>query len=204
MRIDQKLLDAALRTVGEIDAWYRLKFIASDDPQRSVDRLREVCAEHLGLDIELLELQGFDHVSSAIWGMFVLYAPKKAHILIASGLNFCHQRMVICKELFHAVLDGAGQYRNPDFEGHVKATTLALSDTISSIPTPSVQFEVIVEIAAMEFLFPYKERAQLIAQGGTSLDTDALAQRYKIPKVMLERYLSDGWMELLKPRQHSN
>jgi hypothetical protein len=49
----------------------------------------------------------------------------------------------------------------------------------------------------MEFMFSYKRRLAEL-QGPLAGDFLALAEKYKVPKVHVEKYLSDPWMEAFK------
>ena len=54
------------------------------------------------------------------------------------------------------------------------------------------------EIAALEFLFPYKERFIQSTCPKTQEEMLKIATFYRVPLVMVEKYMSDPWMEFLK------
>jgi hypothetical protein len=56
--------------------------------------------------------------------------------------------------------------------------------------------EFIAEIAAMEYLFPFKERIKIYKQG--NIDFDAIATEYKIPRLMVEKFLTKYRMQSLQ------
>jgi hypothetical protein len=111
-------------------------------------------------------------------------------IYLLAGMNYCWRRYVLCKEYFHAIIDG-DDYRNMNIYDHLKEVSISFPDG-KSRPDSPVQSEMLAEIAAMEFLFPYGERVSHVANG--NLDFANIAEHYKIPQFFVERYLSVEWM----------
>jgi hypothetical protein len=101
--------------------------------------------------------------------------------------------MVITKELFHVVFDNP-EYVTTDIETHVEISTSDAPSLYEVSPT-AAQLEFLTEYAAMEFLFPYAQRLQLI-QTNNPLDYDAIAHQYRVPRDYVERYLSKEYMDL--------
>lgn len=65
-------------------------------------------------------------------------------------------------------------------------------------PNRSVASEWLTEMATMEFLFPYEKRkSELSASAHGQLNYRNIAQKYRIPQVKVERYLSAEYMENL-------
>ena len=65
-------------------------------------------------------------------------------------------------------------------------------------PAESVAVEFFAEVAAMEFLFPYCCRIKELA-GQFNGNFLAIAEKYRTPQVLVEKYLSKGYMEFLVP-----
>lgn len=177
-----------LDTAAEMTEQYKLYVLAAEGFPRSVDNLLELCTQHQQKQIEV---QTLDLKDKAISGMYVNFGTRYA-IVVDVGLNQCWKRFVICKELFHVLLD-AEEYRNMNIYAHLEEvkSTFPLPD---SHPGSAAISEAMAEIAAMEFLFPYSSRVAELAQNATP-DYLALAHKYKIPQVFVENYLSPSYME---------
>lgn len=178
---------------SELAQVYEQRYLHGGNPRRSVRLLLELAAGHLNKKIDLVQLDIHKDVST-VWGGCINY-PDRCDIVLVQGLNFCWQRFVICKEVFHAVINDE-KYWNMDLVGHVQEVTLTFPDEQSK-PSPSVVAEVMAEISAMEFLFPYKRR--LIAlESAIKNDSMAIAELHKVPQKHVERYLSKTYMGILK------
>lgn len=189
MRVDKKLLSNIFSLVRTITDQYKLSANHGNDVYRSVDDLKIVCEAYLGLKIKIFKLNRSQD-EGVVFGSYIAKEGNVRDIIFVKDLNYCWQRFVVCKELFHAVMD-ADEYRDMDIIGHVQALTLAFPDDDSK-PRPSVTAEFMAEVAAMEFLFPMERR--LTEQKNTGLSIIGVAQRYKIPQKFVERYLSGQFM----------
>jgi Zn-dependent peptidase ImmA (M78 family) len=194
MHVGKKDLNHCLRKATEIAEQYRLQNIGSDDPQRNLESFVETVRRFLGVDVRLFQLQ-LDKEDSVVFSACVMYEDKHCDVLFVDGLNTCWRRYVVCKELFHIIID-LPEYRNMNIEQHVQELTVAFPDDDSS-PEKAAVAEFIAEIAAMEFLFPYAKRAQELAQAGGTADYAAIARKYRVPVLFVERYLSQEWMRAL-------
>lgn len=190
MIISENDLKYCLDKASDISENYKLTHLAADDPQRSVDKLISTCKSYLGKSIQLIEID-IDKNESPIWGSCIAL-EKSYDICYVQGLNYCWKRFVICKEVFHTILD-EDHYCNMALDEHIDEVTVAFPK-IDSDPCLSVVAEWLAEIAAMEFLFPYKSR--LIYDG--KVDHRAVAEKYKVPLVMIEKYLSKPHMNVLQ------
>ncbi|NYE26116.1 ImmA/IrrE family metallo-endopeptidase [Pigmentiphaga litoralis] len=116
---------------------------------------------------------------------FYLAREDYLEIVILEDLNDCWERFVLCKELFHAFID-CDEYRNMD----LKVQAAGIYPVFAADPAAvdailSVDAEYLAEIAAIEFLLPFSERKACLAAGRS---TDSIAEQYKIPAVMVDRY----------------
>jgi hypothetical protein len=59
--------------------------------------------------------------------------------------------------------------------------------------------EKLAEVAAIESLFPYRSRVDALKNDNRNVDFRDIAERYKIPLVFVERYLSLRLMTFLSP-----
>jgi hypothetical protein len=134
------------------------------------------------------------HTGALPRGMFIPFVDGHYEIVILPGQNYCWKRFVLCKELFHVLIDVEDKqkiFTNNNVDIHIEQYM-----DKSSLPiTPqNVQAETLAEIAAMEFLFPYAHRQQQL-----TTDSETLAHQYKIPKAMIEKYILPYYMAGLNP-----
>lgn len=183
--------------VAEIAHQYTLTHIGADDPRRSVDLLRDTVQTYLGVRVHLFRLP-VSAADSVVHGSFAMKPNGEFDICFADGLTIDWLRFVVCKELFHIIIDQES-FHDMDIAAHVEALTVAFPDD-DSTPRPSVLAEFLAEIAAMEFLFPWaKRRAELVAAGSQRPDIRTILTKYGVPPLMAERYLSDQFIERLDP-----
>jgi Zn-dependent peptidase ImmA (M78 family) len=198
MYIKHELLIHCLDKAREIAEQYKLYVLVADDPLRSVDKLTEICRKYLNKEIEIFELD-IDKNESPVFGASILKeGDARYDICHVKNLNYCWQRFVVCKELFHVVLDEE-KYRSMGISQHLDEVTVAFPDD-ESRPSEPVIVEQLAEIAAMEFLFPYAVRVVERSGINGNVDCRALAERFKVPLVYLERYLSQPYMDALKDK----
>lgn len=195
MLIKNPDLNYCLTKAIAITESYLLTHIAADDPQRSVDNLIDTCNSYLNSNITVYELE-IAKDEGPVWGAYIA-GDDFVHICVVQGLNYCWKRFVICKEVFHAILD-AEEYRNMSISEHVDEVTVAFPDHESS-PSAPVVAEALAEIAAMEFLIPYKQRLLEMETCNGTINHLNIAEKYKVPRVLVEKYFSENFMESLKP-----
>jgi hypothetical protein len=181
--------------VGEVTETYQKYVFGGQHSRKSLDFLVECVLKHdfgKPVEIKLLEL---DADTSAVKAMFINEGDKYVLCLLR-GLNFCWSRFVLCKEIFHVYLDGSG-YRTIELVSHTeslyKANDVSLEDEIR--PDKGLISERLAEFAAMEFLFPYADRLTCIEHSRNPVE---IAETYKIPLVLVEKYLTPFNMDLFK------
>lgn len=193
MLVNPLLLQKCLDKVDEINAQYRLHHLGSDDPWRSVENLRLTVQTDLGKQVTLIELP-LSKVSSVVYGMFVMKSEHQFDIVYVRDLDEKMKRFVICKELFHILIDEE-QFRDMDIEGHLQALTTAYPRDDFK-PRASVLAEFLAEVAAMQFLLPRTCRLEAL---GRKTPPAAVSDRYGVPLMFVERYMSEEWMRNLDP-----
>ena len=123
-------------------------------------------------------------------------------VLLANGLNFCWQNYTVTKELFHVLIDTEDS----------RDMNLSRTTMIESVGAPfdsnkphyfAAAAELQAEIAAMEFLFPYKDR-QAIINLPKRREFSSVAKQYLIPRLMVEKYLSQVFLDELRDVSRSN
>lgn len=191
MRIRKADLQNCLAKAQDIINIYKTDYINGGAIPRSVDTLVDLIARHerKNVEIKLLELTAD---AQAVRGMYIAY-DDRYEVCLLSGQNHCWQRFVLCKELFHVILDN-DEYRNMHIGALVEEFTGSFPE-IDSRPSPKVTNEKVAEICAMEFLFPYEDRVRLVAG---EYNSGELAQRYRLPRVFVERYLSVDYLGNLR------
>lgn len=181
-----------LALAKELSEQYRVNAHCPRD-ERSVDDLlwlvRTYCEKQVAYNEVQLSAEDFD-----VKGLCLTYKDGHYEVFTLAELNDRERRLVASKELFHVVLDCEAKH-NMDLLEHVQETqtSFKLDD---SDPSPSVAVEVLAEIAALEFLFPYEERKAIVAAAGSlPIDHPLVARRFGIPQHVVEMYLTPQMME---------
>ena len=194
MLIDTASIKWCLSKSAEIHEIYKLNYLNSDSSIRSVNNLLDLCRKFLNKNIELF-IHEDSHLSHGVKG-FLVTTGDGYQICLLDEQNNCWKRFVLCKELFHVILDEE-RFRNVSLIDHIEDFTAGLIDK-DHHSCDSAQSEILAEISAMEFLFPYSDRKVLLNNAEQVHFMD-IAERYKIPRFYVERYLSDRMMEALDP-----
>lgn len=200
MLLNPKKLERAIDLAYEISGYYAIYVIDPNATIRSTDYLRELCKTYLKKEIKIFRHKLPYTEGQPIKGFFIAYKDGSYEIALLTGMNYCWKRLVLCKELFHVVLDEE-ESRHKTVNELIDDTTVKIDlGNKNVIPSIPFQTELLAEIAAMEFLFPYKERKTRIDLAKASseiLDYAAIAEQYKLPRYYIEMYLSDSFMTVL-------
>ena len=181
----QQIIDA-LNEVYNVEEILKLHFRSYYDDDRSDQDLLDLCKIYLGKDIRT-------HVHNTPWDKgaiiaFVVTYPEYFDICLLGELNYCHAKFALCKELFHTII------QNPEFQSIDSDSTIdacAAGGSLNGIAGS----EFVAEIAAMEYLFPFKQRKLIFEQG--NIDFDAVAEKFKVPRLLVEKFLTPFRMETL-------
>lgn len=194
MLIHLDKLQQSIEKSREINEQFKLYSLDSENRVKPVDNLIKLCQEYLKKDIKLYEHK-IPHTGQPIRGFYLAY-PDYYEIVLLGEQNFCWRRLVLCKEIFHIILDDE-EYQNKDIGRLIDEATITLpiykNDADPILP---MQAELFAEIAAMEFLFPYNERKSILNKS-QSPDYMLIAEQYKIPRFLVEKYLSKSAMNSL-------
>lgn len=181
--------------VNEVTEYYRLWApVGGGHTLKSISGLITAVGPIIPGPLTILELEELVSVSSAR-AFFLAHKDGGYQIVHLAGQNLCWQRLVLCKELFHVLLDSE-ETRNIGIAQHLDEFMTSFPDT-DLVPGPAVISEWIAEFGAMEFLFPYADRKLILERG--NYDSLDIAQRYRVPRVMIERYLSGEYMRNMAP-----
>lgn len=119
-------------------------------------------------------------------------------IVPGKGMTNCWKRFALCKELFHVMLDSESS-RCIVLKDHLQDFTSSILG-LDVDANESSRNEVMAEFAAMEFLFPYVKRLDSIKDVAAAQNAkDAyieIAEKFKIPRLLVEEYLGKSRMEL--------
>ena len=193
MNVSPADLEFCLSQANHITHHFELMSLAKDHPVRDIGELLRTFEHSLGATVSVAEVQ-VSKDDSWVLGMCILSADKRVEIGLAQGLNECYGRFVLCKELFHVALDRP-EYRNINLSGHVEEFTLTFPDDDSK-PRKPVVAEFLAEVGAMELLLPYKQRVAVLRDDARP-DTQKVAEKFKVPRVYVQRYLSASYMDNL-------
>ena len=185
--------DDAIHCLGkakEILEQYRLYSLHPEVDVRSIDDLKWICGDYLQRQVEVYDLP-IEAQNRVVRGLFIALADGTYQVFRLADLGDREKRFVTCKELFHVILDEE-RCRNMDLWAHLEESQTSLAIEHSE-PNSSVKMEIMAEMAAMEFLFPYEKRVEELGRGAVANEEffEALAHKYGVPQIYVEAYLSD-------------
>lgn len=172
----------------------------------SVDELRGIF-EKIGY-VDVIRWEEFDYKTRYILGQIKtfkanmgVYAEQKdyARIQISKGQNPCWKRFVICKEMYHTIIDATNKARIANTDDLLKLSNFLSNSFLSQISKQQVAYdpydtEVAAEIFALETLFPYELRRNFCDDYDKGIITDhQLALRFKIPEVYIAGAMSSDY-----------
>lgn len=182
----QDIIDA-LNEVYNIQELLRNHYRSYDHQNKSDSDLLDICTRYLNESIKTLT----HHTpwdNGSILAFFVAY-DDHYDICLLDGLNYCYKKFALCKELFHIVIE------KPEFLSINYEETIGKCVNGGAL-NGAYSNEYVAEIAAMEYLFPFKHREEIIANG--NIDFDSIASTYRIPRLLVEKYLNEYRMEGLR------
>jgi hypothetical protein len=161
-----------------------------DAPIRT-SRLKSMIEERGATD--KIHLYETDHESNAILAMIQMergqiggYSGDKeiAHIYFQKRLNLCWRRFVVCKEMYHCMLDRTEDERTSSVNELGRLIELLGHDTTSVSGTfKPYETERAAEHMALETLFPVEYRLKLVDDYRSGkISEDRIAAIFSIPK----------------------
>lgn len=176
----------ALNEAYQIDEVLKLHYRSYDNNDRSDADLLDICTRYLNKRINLLT-HDTPWDGSSILAFFVAY-PDHYDICLLDGMNYCYRKFALCKELFHIIIE------NPEFQSINYDYTIDKCVNGGQLNGADSN-EYIAEMAAMEYLFPFKLRKHIVDSG--NIDFEKIAIDYRIPRLLVEKYLTDYRMQTL-------
>lgn len=184
-----------LETAAQVSETYDLYVLQGRNRPRTTDDLIWVCSEHLGKRLTLVELE-IDASARNVEAVCIANRDGSFEIGILAGLTKDEQRFVVCKEIFHVLLD-RDECHNLNLYDHV-ASTLTAQDEHDRIPTKAAASEELAIIGALEYIFPYAAREALAAATEGRMDADDLAEQYGIPRRFIDLIFSEHAMAFFR------
>lgn len=181
----QQVVDA-LNEVYNIQELLQQNYGSYHSKNRSDADLLDICKKYLQKNINTF-VHDTPWDDGSILGFFVAY-PDRYEICLLNGMNYCYNKFALCKELFHIVIENP-EFQSVNFEYTINKCVNggALNGADSN--------EYVAEIAAMEYLFPFKNRVEIYKSG--NIDFEKVAMDYRIPRLLVEKYLTDYRMKTL-------
>lgn len=191
MHLSFKSVQDCLRAARELQEHYSRYVLDGERPCKSMDDLIWIFRSYMDCELEINVL--LEPVpNSSVFGHY-LKLQDKCVINVHPGLAPEMTRFVTVKELFHVVLDEEA-CRTIKIEQHL-AEVFATFPVPDSTPGFNVVSEILAEIAAMEFMFPYARRREEVAVDNP--DFRAIAEKYGIPQALVEQYMAQDFMDQL-------
>lgn len=190
-------IKAAISKAREIANIHKLHYLNSDASEKSLDNLIDICRCYLGKNISLYE-HTMPYTAQPIRGFYLAFNDGHYEIAILAEQKRCWRRLVTCKELFHIILDEE-KYESNNIADLVDEATLAIPSS-TLLPNAPVRVEVLAQMTAMEYLFPYVDRKIILSQfehTQDDVDYGRIAEQFKIPRIFVERYLKKQYMDIL-------
>lgn len=192
--INKQEQEAAIAKANEVNDHYDITHLTGNQPYKPANFILDSC-KALGVGEVVIKESAIPYERSAVWSACIM-KEGSTDIVLANGLNFCWQNYTVTKELFHILIDteisrDMNLSRTTEFESLGEPFD---SSKASYFPAAA---ELQAEIAAMEFLFPYKNRL-LILEQAKPRDFMSIAMQYLIPRVMVEKYLSKTYLDELR------
>ncbi|WP_223484670.1 ImmA/IrrE family metallo-endopeptidase [Stenotrophomonas indicatrix] len=193
MQLSKAEVTGCIALVHEVVEHYKLNVLNSARTMRSVEDLEWIVGEFLQKRVTIESLK-VPAAGKWIKAACVVTAEGDYEIYVLTGLDLDARRFIICKELFHVVLDEEHR-RNMDTFGHLQEVTTTFP-VANSKPNSAAACEYFAEASAMEFLFPYAERVLVLeAANGAGPNYAEIASRYGIPQEYVESYLGAPLMD---------
>lgn len=176
----------------------------SNDVYVSVNKLLKIVEKTYGKNVTL-SFHEDSHELHYMYSFLVVDSNDNYEVCLMSEMTNCFNRFALCKELFHVILDEES-VRNSTLQMHLHDFMMSMNDGNINGSASSTS-EMLTEFAAMQFLFPYSKRLKFAKEvqervGKNESKKDVyldIATRLRIPRLYVERYLSDMFIEYFDP-----
>lgn len=189
MYMQQEHFSRCLGLARDLADHYKQTVLNGGATYKRMDELLKIIESYLSKKVVVNQLV---REKRSIRAVYFAMKDGTYEVFLLAGMTEDEERFALCKELFHVVVD-IEEYHSTDLYGHVYEV-VATFPVENSSPSPSAQSEMLAELAAMEFMFPYEDRKAILS-GGNNLDMAAIAARYGVPQPYAELYCSDEYMK---------
>lgn len=188
MKITLDDLLFSLDVAFDVGEQYRMYVLPTDHHPRRTDDLVWICGEYLGKSIAVKSLD-IPAEGRSVKAVCMAFEDDGYEIGLLGGMSKDEERFILCKEVFHVLLDRV-ECRNINLYDHV-ASTLDV-DVSESLASKATATEELAVIAALEFLFPFKDRLALLDATEGEINFVALANDYNIPLRYIEHAFEEN------------
>lgn len=177
-------LEACLDRAKEIRELYEMYVLHGNVYPKSIDKLIWLISQYLEKEVVIryvdVPAEG-SSVKAAFWAM----DDGTYQIALLTGMSDDEVRFVLCKELFHVIFDEESR-RYISLFAHIEEVTSTFP-LEEGHPNCAASWELLAEIAATEFLFPYGDRLKAVTTGEPT-DYARVASKYGVPRFIVEVY----------------
>lgn len=153
-----------------------------------------------------INLYATDHTSSTILamvqmdkGMTAMYGGVQniAHIYFQKRLNYCWRRFVVCKEMYHCMLDRTVDERVSSIENLNRLVELLGHDTTSvSGGFAPLKTEKQAELLALETLMPVEYRMKIQPEYSSGkIKAEGIAKAFRIPEAYVHFSMQPSYLK---------
>ncbi len=185
------MLAEALRKTHIIYAEY-LKTENANKLPIDLGAITEIISSNVKLPIKFHQQTWSD---ASIKGYLLRYEGH-AEIHYSANLNTCWERLVVCKEACHLIIDDETSFAKDPLK-LVDALVSANICKPNDNPGRAELSEHLAEIAALELLFPIHLRREMYNAHQDGLSILKIAHQYKIPAHYVERAFSSLYREII-------
>ena len=193
MDIPENDLEKCVELANELCEYYNFDAMVNCT-KKSLDDLIRFTRTFLGKDVQIKDLELRTNPDTTFRGVMLPRNDTHYEIYVLKEADEDLRRLVTCKELFQAALDSP-DIRNLDLYDHISA--LVYQDMQD--PSLAVIAELMAEVAAMQFLYPYADRVEDIKRiNEKQTSSEKIAESYGIPLFYVEKYLTKKTMAALQ------
>jgi Zn-dependent peptidase ImmA (M78 family) len=196
---DTENIKKALHKAKEVSDYYANECRSGNCDKRDVEELVCLARDYFNKNVSVFILNSVPQSARSrsvsdygIHAFYVANRDKSYEIYCYPNMPEESQRFAITKEVFHMMLDEE-QYRTTNIYSHLANAAGPFADEDNQMSLP-MESEVMAEIAAIEFLYPFERRLK----DYENPDIDAICDHYGLPRYKVEQYLTEVTMTALK------
>ncbi|ACK52009.1 protein of unknown function DUF955 [Methylocella silvestris BL2] len=187
MVLDGKIAVTVFKKVRQARHEIKAYCIAPDQPVIPLGELKRIVGQMYHLAINVHELP---YKSDRVKGLMERYIDRVT-IYVKEDLDEYWKRFTVVKELCHVMNDEPDDW---SYEGVNTLKNLLTEYTLhqDSAASRASQSEIFAEIAAVELLYPFEQRA-IDINGGSGKPIAEIARWYHLPELIVSRSLLEGY-----------